>query len=229
MIRLAPDTVKAQYLFVAPAGQGEVFSPKNHSESSMKLILASTSSYRVALLRRLRVRFDITDPQVDEALIEGELPRDRARRLASLKANTVSAQGALAIGADQVACLNGQVLRKPATIEAAVKQLLLCSGQTVRFWTAVSIRNTASLWRGDRLVPCDVSLREISESEAERYVQLDDPLDCAGSFKWESLGISLFQSIDTDDPTALEGLPLIAVCDLLREADVPLPLLSEKI
>ena len=229
MIRLAPDAVKAQYLFVSPSGLGEVFSPKNHSESSMKLILASTSSYRVALLRRLRVRFDIADPQVDEALIEGELPQDRARRLSSLKADTVSTQGVLAIGADQVACLNGQVLRKPFTIEAAVEQLLMCSGQTVRFWTAVSIRNTASLWRGERLVPCDVSLREISESEAERYVQLDAPLDCAGSFKWESLGVSLIQSIDTDDPTALEGLPLIAVCDLLREADVPLPLLSEKI
>jgi septum formation protein len=229
MIRLAPDAVKAQYLFVSPSGPREVFSPKNHSESSMKLILASTSLYRVALLRRLRVPFDIADPQVDEALIEGELPQDRARRLAFLKADTVSAQGVLAIGADQVACLNGHVLRKPHTIEAAVAQLLLCSGQVVRFWTAVSIRNTASLWCGERLVPCDVSLREISEPEAERYVQLDDPLNCAGSFKWESLGISLFESIDTDDPTALEGLPLIAVCDLLREADVPLPLLSEKI
>ena len=87
----------------------------------------------------------------------------------------------------------------------------------------------STLWRGDRVVTCDVRFRDITALEAERYVELDQPLDCAGSFKWESLGITLFRTIETDDPTALEGLPLIAVCDLLRDAGLPLPLLSEKI
>lgn len=195
----------------------------------MKLILASTSPYRVALLRRLRVSFDTVNPQVDEALLKGELPTDRARRLAGLKADAGTAGDTLTIGADQVACLDGRILRKPITPEAAVQQLLSCSGRMVRFVTAVSLRNSTSLWRGDRTVPCDVRMRVISTSEAERYVELDQPLQCAGSFKWESLGISLFRSIDTTDPTALEGLPLIAVCDLLREAGISLPLLSEKI
>lgn len=195
----------------------------------MKLILASTSPYRANLLQRLGIPFDTLDPQVDEALIRGETPTDRARRLAALKAESVTEPGRLVIGSDQVACLGSEILRKPLTHDAAVSQLLSCSGQTIRFLTAVSLKDTASQWCGHRLVPCDVTFRDISPSEADRYVQLDMPLQCAGSFKWESLGISLFRSINTEDPTALEGLPLIAVCDLLRQADLPLPLLSEKI
>ena len=195
----------------------------------MKLILASTSPYRMALLKRLRVPFGTVDPQIDETPLEGEPPEYRARRLATLKADAVTTQGALVLGSDQVACLDGEILRKPVTHEAAVRQLTRCSGRIVRFWTAVSLKHTATLWRGDRVVTCDVRFRDITALEAERYVELDQPLDCAGSFKWESLGITLFRAIETDDPTALEGLPLIAVCDLLRDAGLPLPLLSEKI
>jgi septum formation protein len=195
----------------------------------MKLILASTSPYRAALLRRLRIPFETVDPQIDETPVPGEPPQDRARRLAAAKADAVTAPDALVIGSDQVACLESNILRKPLTQDAAVQQLLACSGRVIRFATAVSLRNTASLWQDDRLVFCDVRLRDISKPEAEQYVRVDQPLRCAGSFKWESLGISLFRSIDTADPTALEGLPLIALCDLLREAGVPLPLLSEKI
>lgn len=195
----------------------------------MKLILASTSPYRAALLQRLRIPFDTVDPQIDETPVLGEPPQDRARRLAASKADAVTAPDALVIGSDQVACLERQILRKPLTQDAAVQQLLACSGRVIRFSTAVSLRNTGSLWRDDRLVLCDVRLRDISKPEAEQYVRVDQPLRCAGSFKWESLGISLFRSIDTADPTALEGLPLIALCDLLREAGVPLPLLSKKI
>jgi len=195
----------------------------------MKLILASTSPYRAALLRRLRIPFDTVDPQIDETPIVGEPPKDRARRLAASKADSVIAPNALAIGSDQVACLEGKILRKPLTQDAAVQQLLSCSGRIIRFSTAVSLRHTGSQWRDDRVVFCDVRLRDISQPEAENYVHVDQPLRCAGSFKWESLGISLFRSINTEDPTALEGLPLIAVCDLLREAGVSLPLLSEKI
>ena len=195
----------------------------------MKLILASTSPYRAALLQRLRIPFDTVDPQMDDSPVPGEPPQERARRLAASKADAVTAPDALVIGSDQVACLERQILRKPLTQDAAVQQLLACSGRVIRFSTAVSLRNTGSLWRDDRLVLCDVRLRDISKPEAEQYVRVDQPLRCAGSFKWESLGISLFRSIDSADPTALEGLPLIALCDLLREAGVPLPLLSEKI
>jgi len=195
----------------------------------MKLILASTSPYRLALLQRLRVSFDTVDPHVDETPLEGELPRNRALRLASLKADAVTVPHALALGSDQVACLDDAILHKPRTPKTAVQQLMSCSGRTVSFWTAVSLRNTASRWRSDRVVRCDVRFRDITASEAERYVELDQPMDCAGSFKWESLGITLFCEIDTEDPTALEGLPLIAVCDLLREAGLSLPLLSEKV
>jgi len=194
----------------------------------MKLILASTSPYRLALLQRLRVPFETVDPKVDETPVEGELPSDRARRLGALKAAAVATQPALVLGSDQVACLDGAILHKPRTSAAAMQQLISCSGRTVRFWTSVSVRNTVTLWRGDRVVTCDVRFRDITASEAERYVELDQPLGCAGSFKWESLGITLFRQIETDDPTALEGLPLIAVCDLFREAGLPLPLLSEK-
>lgn len=202
---------------------------KNNAGPIMKLILASTSPYRAALLRRLRIPFETVDPQIDETPVPGEPPQDRARRLAAAKADAVTAPDALVIGSDQVACLESNILRKPLTQDAAVQQLLACSGRVIRFATAVSLRNTASLWQDDRLVFCDVRLRDISKPEAEQYVRVDQPLRCAGSFKWESLGISLFRSIDTADPTALEGLPLIALCDLLREAGVPLPLLSEKI
>jgi septum formation protein len=213
---------------ISPNNALGVLSPKKSIESNMKLILASTSPYRLALLQRLRIPFATVDPDVDEAPVEGELPSDRARRLGALKAAAVAAPDALVLGSDQVACVDGAILHKPRTERAAVQQLISCSGRTVRFWTAVSLRNTATLWRGDRVVTCDVRFRDITASEAERYIELDQPLDCAGSFKWESLGIALFRAIETDDPTALEGLPLIAVCDLLREAGLSLPLLSEK-
>ena len=226
---MALDAVKAQDWGLSTFRVTALVSTKNIDGLNMKLILASTSPYRIALLRRLRIPFETLDPAVDERLIEGENPSDRANRLAALKADSVTTPGVLAIGSDQVACVDGNILRKPLTPDAAVHQLLLCSGRTIRFWTAISLKNTTSLGRSERLVSCDVTLRDLLPEEAERYVQLDEPMACAGSFKWEALGISLFRSIHTDDPTALEGLPLIAVCDLLREAGVPLPLLSEKI
>ena len=195
----------------------------------MKLILASTSPYRIALLRRLRIPFETLDPAVDERVIEEENPSDRANRLAALKADSVTTPGALAIGSDQVACVDGNILRKPLTPDAAVRQLLLCSGRTIRFWTAVSLKNTTSLGRSQRLVSCDVTLRDLLPEEAERYVQLDEPMACAGSFKWEALGITLFKEMRGNDPTALQGLPLIALCELLREAGLSLPLGSQSV
>ena len=193
----------------------------------MNIVLASTSPYRQELLARLGIPFTSIAPEVDEALIPGESAQDRARRLAISKALAIPADTALIIGADQVACLDDRILRKPGTRAKAVEQLLTCSGQTVRFWTAVALRCAETDTLEQRLVLSEVDMRELSPQEAAHYVAMDNPIDCAGSFKWESLGISLFQGMRSDDPTALQGLPLLAVCELLREAGVSLPLASQ--
>ena len=196
----------------------------------MNLILASTSPYRRRLLERLRLRFDCIDPAVEESIRDGESPQVRACRLATAKALSVveTLQGeAIVIGSDQVACLGTQILHKPGTPEAAEQQLAASSGQTVQFWTAVSLWTSPGETLTQRVVPCEVKMRALSTDEISRYVALDQPLDCAGSFKWESLGITLFEAMRTDDPTALEGLPLIALSELLREAGVSLPLAAE--
>ena len=196
----------------------------------MNLILASTSPYRRRLLGRLRLPFDCIDPAVEESIRDGESPQVRACRLATEKALSVveTLQGAaIVIGSDQVACLGTQILHKPGTPEAAEQQLAASSGQTVQFWTAVSLWTSPGETLTQRVVPCEVKMRALSTDEISRYVALDQPLDCAGSFKWESLGITLFEAMRTDDPTALEGLPLIALSELLREAQVSLPLAAQ--
>ena len=196
----------------------------------MNLILASTSPYRRRLLERLRLPFTCIDPAVEESLRDGESPQKRALRLATEKASEVAAtlEGeAIVIGSDQVACLDDQILHKPGTPEAAVQQLRASSGQTVHFWTAVSVWTSPKEAATQRVVPCEVKIRVLSSDEISRYVALDQPLDCAGSFKWESLGITLFEAMRTDDPTALEGLPLIALSELLREIGVSLPLAAQ--
>lgn len=195
----------------------------------MRIILASTSPYRQKLMARLRLPFEQLAPDTDESLLDGEAPRARACRLARLKAESIAARtasdSAVIIGSDQVASLGDTILRKPGTPERATDQLLKCSGATVQFWTAVSV-----MWpqgSEQRVIPCEVTFRRLSEAEAAHYVEIDDPLNCAGSFKWESLGISLFERLETQDPTSLEGLPLIALCALLREAGVDLPLAAQ--
>ena len=196
----------------------------------MNLILASTSPYRRRLLQRLRLPFTCIDPAVEESVRDGESPQGRARRLATEKASAVAEalQGeAIVIGSDQVACLDDQILHKPGTPEAAIKQLSASSGQTVNFWTAVSVWTSPGEAATQRVVPCEVKIRLLSTDEISRYVALDQPLDCAGSFKWESLGITLFEAMRTDDPTALEGLPLIALSGILREMGVSLPLAAQ--
>ena len=198
----------------------------------MNLILASTSPYRRRLLKRLRLPFTCIDPAVEESVQDGESPQKRARRLATEKAAAVgeTLQGeAIVIGSDQVACLDDQILHKPGTPEAAVEQLSASSGQTVNFWTAVSLWTSPGEAATQRVVPCEVKLRVLSTDEILGYVALDQPLDCAGSFKWESLGITLFEAMRTDDPTTLEGLPLIALSELLREAGVSLPLAAQSV
>ena len=196
----------------------------------MNLILASTSPYRRRLLERLRLPFTCIDPEIEESLQDGESPKARACRLATekalLAAETLQHE-AIVIGSDQVACLGSEILHKPGTPEAAIAQLTASSGQTVQFWTGVSLWTSPGEAPTRRVVPCEVKIRELNADEISRYVALDQPLDCAGSFKWESLGITLFEAMRTDDPTALEGLPLIALSELLREAGVSLPLAAQ--
>ena len=196
----------------------------------MNLILASTSPYRRRLLERLRLPFTCIDPEIEESLQDDESPKARACRLATAKALLAAEMlqdEAIVIGSDQVACLGSEILHKPGTPEAAIAQLTASSGQTVQFWTGVSLWTSPGEAPTQRVVPCEVKIRELNIDEISRYVALDQPLDCAGSFKWESLGITLFEAMRTDDPTALEGLPLIALSELLREAGVSLPLAAQ--
>lgn len=190
-----------------------------------RLILASTSRYRRELLERLRLPFDVARPDVDETALPGESPRDLAIRLAEAKARAVARQHASdswALGSDQVADVDGHALGKPGGREAAIAQLQAMSGRVVRFHTALCLahadgRNFAGLDL------TEVHFRALADAEIERYVDAEQPFDCAGSFKSEGLGITLFERIDNRDPTALIGLPMIAACDLLRKAGFALP------
>ncbi|MEP6633203.1 MAG: Maf family nucleotide pyrophosphatase [Luteimonas sp.] len=189
-----------------------------------KLILASTSVYRRELLARLRLPFETVRPQVDETPAPGEVPQALAQRLASAKAEAIAAQHADAwvIGSDQVAELDTTPLGKGGDRNGAIAQLMAMSGHEVRFLTAVTLsrRNHASLYALDITV---VRFRALSIAEIERYVDRERTYDCAGSFKAEGLGITLFDAIESQDPTALIGLPLIATARLLRAAGFALP------
>lgn len=189
----------------------------------MSLILASTSVYRRELLERLRLPFRTARPEVDEAPLPGETPRILAERLAQAKAQAIAQQlpGSWVIGSDQVADLDGRPLGKPGNREAAIAQLRAMSGRQVQFHTAVCVS------QGERhLTAVDtttVTLRPLAQDEIARYVDAEQPFDCAGSFKCEGLGVVLFEAIETRDPTALIGLPLIATAALLRQAGFALP------
>jgi septum formation protein len=187
-----------------------------------ELILASTSRYRRDLLSRLQLPFRGVAPGVDECPLPGESPRERAERLARAKACAVSARhpGAVVIGSDQVASLDGRPLGKPGGEAAAVAQLRAMSGREVSFFTAVALaRDGQSL--NAATDHTRVWFRDLADAEVRDYVVRDQPLDCAGAFRCEGLGIALFRRIRSDDPTALIGLPLIALAGLLREAGCP--------
>ncbi|AOY63988.1 Maf family nucleotide pyrophosphatase [Xanthomonas citri pv. glycines] len=188
-----------------------------------RLILASTSVYRRALLGRLQLDFDTVRPEVDEQARPGESPSALASCLAVEKAATVAARfpDAWVIGSDQVADLDGQALGKPGTHERARMQLTAMSGQTVRFHTAVSLVGPERQLHALDLT--EVQLRALTVVEIERYLDAEPALDCAGSFKCEGLGISLFDAIRSEDPTALVGLPMIALARLLRQAGFQIP------
>ena len=189
------------------------------------LIHGSTSRYRRELLERLRLRFDVIAPDVDETPQPGEAPRALALRLANAKAQAVAARhpGALVIGSDQVADLAGEPLGKPGTHDKAARQLARMSGQTVVFHTAVAVVCRESGFAQTELAPVRVRFRTLAPDDIERYLQAEQPYDCAGSAKSEGLGIALLDAIDSDDPTALVGLPLIRVARMLRAAGVVLP------
>lgn len=188
------------------------------------LILASTSIYRRELLARLRLPFDTVRPDTDESALPREGPNALAQRLAEAKAAAVAAlhPQAWVIGSDQVAELDGQALGKPGGREAAVAQLAAMSGRTMQFHTAVCLSRVGHSSRG-AFDTTTVRFREFDADEIGRYVDAEQPYDCAGSFKCEGLGIVLFDAIESRDPTALVGLPLIATARLLRSAGFALP------
>ena len=184
------------------------------------LILGSTSRYRRELLARLRLPFEVQSPDVDETALPGERPADLALRLALAKAQAVAARspGAVVIGSDQVADVDGLSVGKPGTHERAVAQLRAMSGRSIVFQTAISVVRRDTGFQASALVPVTVRFRHLSDAEIERYLRLEQPYDCAGSAKAETLGIALLDAIESDDPTALVGLPLIKTCALLRQA-----------
>lgn len=191
----------------------------------MKLVLASTSSYRQMLLERLSIPFELARPDTDETPLPGEPPATTAERLAAEKARAVAAAwpDALIIGSDQVAYLGDQVFGKPGTESRAIAQLQQMSGQTVVFHTALALLNTRSGRLQTEGIPTRVRFRTLTEAEIRRYVAKEQPLDCAGSAKSEGLGISLLDALSGDDPTALIGLPLIALSRMLRAEGLELP------
>lgn len=184
------------------------------------LILASTSRYRRELLERLRLPFDVVSPEVDETPLAAETPAALATRLAAAKAAAVAAMHphAVVIGSDQVADLDGSPIGKPGTHERAVQQLRAMRGRSVVFHTAVSVQRASTGFAGAALAPVTVRFRPLADGEIERYLRTEQPYDCAGSAKCETLGIALLEAIESDDPTALVGLPLIRTCALLRAA-----------
>ncbi|MDE2367983.1 MAG: septum formation inhibitor Maf [Burkholderiales bacterium] len=186
------------------------------------LILGSTSRYRRELLQRLRLPFDVVAPAVDETPLPGEAPAALALRLALAKARAVATEHpqAVVIGSDQVADLDGEAIGKPGDHARATAQLRRLSGRSAVFQTAVAVVRLATGYERALLAPVTVHFRTLADDEIERYLRLEQPYDCAGSAKCETLGIALLEAIDSDDPTALVGLPLIRTCELLRGAGI---------
>ncbi len=184
------------------------------------LILGSTSRYRRELLQRLRLPFDVVSPEVDETPLPGEAPRELAMRLALAKARAVASlhPQAIVIGSDQVADLDGLPIGKPGNHANATAQLRQLSGRSAVFQTAVAVVRGDTGFEQVLLAPVTARFRRLSDSEIEHYLRTEEPYDCAGSAKCETLGIALLEAIESDDPTALIGLPLIRTSALLRAA-----------
>ena len=196
--------------------------PTDPRQAMPRLILGSTSPYRRELLARLRLAFEVDSPRVDEAARPGEAPAALAARLALEKAQEVARRhpGAVVIGADQVADLDGQAIGKPGDHARAVAQLQAMRGRRVVFHTAVAVARVDTGLTQVLVAPVIVRFRPLSDAEIEHYLHTEQPYDCAGSAKCETLGIALLEAIESDDPTALVGLPLIRTCALLRLAGI---------
>jgi septum formation protein len=190
-----------------------------------RLVLASTSPYRRALLERLGVPFECVAPEVEETALPDEPALALSQRLAALKAESVAARhpAAVVIGSDQVALRGATTLGKPGSVERCIEQLEKSSGREVEFLTAVHVVNGPARTAESHVDRTVVRFRTLSRAEIERYVAADRPLDCAGGFKAESLGIALFERIDSTDPTGLTGLPLIWLAHALRRAGIAAP------
>ncbi|MGH8116930.1 MAG: Maf family protein, partial [Rhodanobacteraceae bacterium] len=190
-----------------------------------RIVLASTSRYRAQLLGRIVQHFEQASPGVDETARPGEAPPARAARLADAKARAVAAKrrDALVIGSDQVAALGDTVLHKPGDAQNAHQQLRTSSRKTVDFYTAACVIDTRDGHRQAILDHTRVAFRELTDAEIDRYIAHESPLDCAGSFRAEGAGIALFERIESADPTALIGLPLIALAKALRDSGLAIP------
>lgn len=195
----------------------------NPRDPPRRLVLASGSRYRKDLLGRLGLRFEVAVPSIDETPQAAESPAETALRLSVLKAKALqrSHGDALIIGSDQVASCGGERYGKPGTHQAAVRQLRALSGKTAQFDTAVALLDAASGQLQTRVVPCRVVFRALDDPLIQRYLEKERPYDCAGAAKAEGLGIALIARIDTEDPTSLIGLPLIALSEMLSRAGLP--------
>ncbi|GAA0851894.1 Maf family protein [Aliiglaciecola litoralis] len=189
----------------------------------MSIVLASTSPYRKILLDKLGLDFSCESPDIEEYSLLNETAQQMAERLAIQKARAVASrhQNSLVIGSDQAACFANQIIGKPKTHENAVRQLLQFSGKTVIFYTGLCVINSQTMKQRSMIDSVEVTFRDLSIEQIDKYLKAEQPYDCAGSFKCEGLGISLFTSLHGKDPNTLVGLPLIDLCDLLDEFGRP--------
>lgn len=187
-----------------------------------QLILASTSPWRRALLEKLAIPFECAAPEVDETPLPGEAPRHLVSRLAQQKVQSLAQRypAHLIIGSDQICVLDGEITGKPLTEENARQQLLKARGNIVTFYTGLALYNSATGHLQTEVEPFDVHFRHLSETEIDDYLRKERPLHCAGSFKSEGLGIALFERLEGRDPNTLIGLPLIALCQMLRREEM---------
>lgn len=190
----------------------------------MKLILASTSPFRKAILDKLGVDFDTASPETDETALTNETPQQLVERLSIAKAKAIAdkVSDALVIGSDQVSVINGEIIGKPLTHENAVKQLQNASGKTVTFYTGLCLYNSSTQQYQSEVVPFNVVFRDLTDQQIENYLRKEEPYNCAGSFKSEALGIVLFEKLEGEDPNTLMGLPLIRLIKMLDKEQFPI-------
>jgi len=194
----------------------------NETKNSMQLVLASSSPYRKELLQRLKIPFECLSPNIDEAPLSGESAEQLVTRLALQKAQKAAElyPNSLIIGSDQAAVLEGNILGKPGSAKKALEQLRNANGKSLQLMTGLCLFNSHSGEYQLDMIPYEVQLRSLSDDALKRYIELDMPLDCAGSFKWEQLGIALFSAMKGNDVTSLQGLPLIRLIDMFEAEDV---------